>query len=378
MNALAAPFVCFASLAVAAPLQVRSLTMKAPSEGLPASASGWADGSVKMPFISSDPVTVGARITALLFVSHMGMAPPTRPGDSFAPQPDQLPEGTASQEFEVTRNDARVLTIAFDIEGCGAYCESYRQLYSFDARNGRLLALEELLTPGSLSAVAEQVGRDRAQRYAAQLQGLKRDLAAAQKSHAAVDVIDDLQLRIDLNQECLEREQGRPRDAASLRFARFSLPSNGLVLHTERCSNHATRALDDVGDVDTSLSAADLTKWLTPYGKALVLGQGDAPPPASVFGQLLRGKVGSAAVTLQLDLVNSDDSLSGRYFYERYARVIPLQGKRSGNTLTLTEEADGKKAELTLTVRGDSITGHWQGNGKTLPVVLQQERVQGR
>jgi hypothetical protein len=354
----------------AAPLQIRSMTMKPPAaaKDLPAYASGWADGTVKMPFVVSDPPAVGARITASLFVGQMGMAPPAKPGESFAPLPDQLPQGTASQEFQLTRNDGRGLTITFDIEGCGAYCENYEQVYNFDARNGRLLALEDLFASASLSAVAARIGKDRERSYADQLKRLKKEIAAAKKTPAKAEV-DDLQQRIDLNQECLENEKNKPRDASSLRYARFSLADNGLVLRTERCSNHASRALDDVGDVETKLTTAELAKWLTPYGKSMVLNQGDTPAPASPFGQVLHGQIGGAAVTVVLDRVEGD-SVSGGYFYDKYGRMISLSGKRSGNTLELTEEVDADKAQLTLTVRGTALTGQWQGKGKTLPVAF--------
>ena len=96
----------------------------------------------------------------------------------------------------------------------------------------------------------------------------------------------------------------------------------------------------------------------------------DTPPPASPFGQALHGKIGGAAVTLLLDREGTDGSVTGHYFYDRYGRMIPLSGKRNGNALALTEEVDGNKAELGLTVRGNAVTGQWQGNGKTLPVAL--------
>ncbi len=371
-GAVAAFLWCIAAAAAAAPLQIRSLTMKPPTsaKALPAYAAGWADGSIKMPFVVSDAPAVAARINGSLFIGLMGMAAPARPGESFSPLPDQLPEGTTSQEFQLTRNDDRVLTITFSIEGCGAYCENYDSDFNFDARNGRALALEDLFTPPALDTVARRIGKEREHRYAEQLKNLKKELAMQRKAQAKADEIDDLRQRIELNQECFERERSSPRKAEYLRYVGFSLEGDGMAFRTGRCSNHASRALDDVAEIIVTLTPAELRPLLTPYGRALVLNQGDAPPPASPFGQVLHGKIGAAAVTLQLDRVNSDGSLSGHYFYERYGRMIPLSGKRSGNTLALTEDADGNKAELNLTVRGNAITGQWQGNGKTLPVTL--------
>lgn len=359
--------------AAAAPLQVRSLTMTPPAtaKDLPAYASGWSEGTIKMPFVISNPPAAGARITASLFVGVMGIAPPAKPGESFSPLPDQLPEGTAAQEFQLTRNDDRVLTIVFSTEGCGAYCESYDQAFNFDARNGRLLAQEDLFVPTSLTAIAHRIGKERERQYTFQLKDLKKQLAAQQKAQAKQDILDDLRQRIEFNQECLEREKGKPRSTESLRYVGFSLEGAGVAFSTSRCSAHVNRALDDVGEIIVTFTPGELRPWLTPYGRTLVLNQGDTPPPASPFGQILHGQIGGAAVTVMLDRVNEDGSLSGRYFYDKYGRLISLSGKRSGNALELTEgSTDEDKAQLTLTVRGNAVTGQWQGKGKSVPVAL--------
>lgn len=369
---LAVSWWCFATAVAAAPLQIRSLTMKPPAaaKDLPAYAAGWVDGSIKMPFVVSDSPAVAARINGALFLGQMGMAAPAKPGESFSPLADQLPDGTSSQDFQLARNDDRVLTITFSTEDCGAYCEDHDNDVNFDARNGRALALEDLFTPPALDTVAKRIGKERERRYADQLKDLKKDLAAQKKAHAKADEIEDLQQRIDLNQGCLEGEKEAAHGADTLRYAGFSLEGDGVTFRTGRCSNHASRALDDVGQIIVTMKPSELQPLLTAYGRTLVLKQGDAPPPASPFGQILRGKVGGAAVTLQLDRVNNDGSLTGHYFYDRYGRMIALSGRRSGNTLALTEDADGNKAELSLTVRGNAVTGQWQGNGKTLPVTL--------
>lgn len=371
-GALAVSLWCIAAAVAAAPLQIRSLTMKPPAtvKELPAYAGGWADGSIKMPFVVSEPPTVAARINTSLFLGLLGMAAPAKPGESFAPLAEQLPEGTSSQEFQLVRNDARVLAITFSTEGCGAYCENYDTTFNFDARNGRALALDDLFTQPAFATVAQRIGKERERLYADQLKTLKKELAAQKRAHAKADDIEDTQQRIELNQGCLEQERGKPHLTDSLRYVGFSLEGDGVAFSTGRCSNHASRALDDVAEITVTLTPAELRPLLTPYGRALVLNQGDVPPPASPFGQVLHGKIGGAAITMMLARLEADGSLSGRYYYDKYGRMIPLSGKRNGNTLALTEDVDGNKAELSLTVRGNAVTGQWQGNGKTVPVAL--------
>lgn len=369
---LAALLAALCLTAAAAPLQIRSLTMKPPAgaKDLGPAAAGWAEGSIKMPFVGPDGA-VAARVNDALFLTVLNMPAPVKPGASFTPPAGQLPEGTATQDFEASRNDDRVLTITLSAEGCGAYCENYDVDYNFDARTGRLLALEDLVRPTAFATVARRMNQESRRLYNQQIKTLRRELAAAQKKRPpAADEIEDLQQRIELNEGCLgETGEGRWR-ADGLHYLGLSLAKPGITLRAGRCSNHASRALDDVGDIVLTLPPAELQPLLTDYGRALILQQGNAGPPASPFGQVLHGRIGNAPITLRLDRPTAEGSVSGHYFYDRYRQPIALSGKREGDQLSLDETVDDKKATLTLQLRGTALSGQWQGGGRSLPVSL--------
>jgi hypothetical protein len=354
-------------------LQVRSMPMKVPSlvKDLPAMAASWADGGIAMPYVVGQPAAVAARINHALFFGQMAMPAPAQFGPGFTPLPEQLPHGTASQEFELARHDDRVLSIKFNVEGCGAYCENYEVSYSFDARNGYALDLRDLLTPAGQAAASRRVVEHRKRLYGEQVKSLKKELAAQRKRGEPAEAIKDTEDRIELNEGCLDYEQAADRAKDILTYARFSLEGGGLVLKTGRCSNHALRALDDVADVETVLTPKELATWLTPYGKTMVLGQGGAPPPASPFGQVLHGKVAGVPVTMMLRRQGDGVSVTGDYVYDKYGRMISVRGTRDANSLELTEgSTQDDEARMTLTLCGTGLSGQWQGKGKTLPVTL--------
>jgi hypothetical protein len=124
------------------------------------------------------------------------------------------------------------------------------------------------------------------------------------------------------------------------------------------------RALDDVGDVTLALSYPALGPDLTSYGKALLLNQGPAKPAGGIYGQLLRGQMGgNMAVTMLLNK-ESDNSVGGVYFYDKYRKPIKLSGWEKGDALELNEGAgaDGQeKATMRLTISGQQIKGRWIG-----------------
>lgn len=226
--------------------------------------------------------------------------------------------GTESQQFTVSRNDTRILTIAFQGEGCGAYCENYSTWYSFDVQDGSLLTAANLFTPQGLRALAVRLRQEQITRYRQQLAELRKSLKATQAKPtrpaippgktdpAQQDIIIDLQDRIALNQSCLNDQIARGKEAASQQQptlfdyagnSPFEITDKTFKLTAGRCSNHAMRALDDVGDVVLSLPYPGLAAWVTAYGKAVLLNGSNALPAERLYGQVLYGSLRNTGTT---------------------------------------------------------------------------------
>jgi hypothetical protein len=363
---------------LAEPLQITSTSMqwnadKHPETGI--SSSQWAAGAIKLPYVlPASPAT--ARINEVLFLSQLNMPAPREAGQSFAlGEGITPPEGTASLDFSVRHKDGRVLALEIDGEGCGAYCEEYRQYFSFDVQTGRLLLIEDILTPRGLREVGQRFFAERKRQYRQQIRTLRRELANVQKAgKRKKENVEDTEDRLVLNEDCLSRFQEMPGEAAlrnALRSTRFVLSGQGLEFIAERCSNHASRALDDVGEISLSLGLKDLDALLQPYGRYLLTGEGDATAPVSPYGQVLHGKVGTAPVTLRINPLNEDNSFSGLYYYDKYRKPIPFFGTKTGKRLEFTEEgAPGEAGSFALSEDAAGLRGRWQRQDKSLPVRL--------
>ena len=292
-------------------------------------------------------------------------------------------DGTESQQFTVSRNDARILTIAFEIEGCGAYCENYNTWTSFDLQDGSLLTPANLFTPNGMRALAKRLRQEQITRYRGQLKALAKDLKTAQarpidpaskKGGTKQDLINDVEDRIALNQGCLDDQLAKEKAPAGqaghglFDYAGslpFEITEDTFQLTADRCSNHAMRALDDVGNVVLSLPFRDLQPWLTAYGKSVLLGEGSAPPAERVYSQVLHGTLGAGtAITMLIDK-DRYGNVNGRYFYDRRRLPIELTGGQTGPTIDLKEFIDGKPqtpandGTFSLTKTGNVLRGQW-------------------
>ena len=328
-------------------------------------------GQIKMPWIVASDKRVAAKINDRLFIGQFGVLAPKTTRKHFTAEDGVVVEGLASQDFSISRNDDRVLTVAFENEGCGAYCEGYRVFYSFDVRTGDTLYAEDLFTEVGLRSLQGQIHRARLSAYRKLLVSLRNELKIAQKQRQAnsQDLRNDLQERIELNSRCAGEgihTDRTPRAAdISIGFGYDNLELAATEFHLTRgrCSNHAMRALDDVGDFTLTLSYAALRPHLTDYGKTLLLKEGSAQPPVGIYGQILRGNIGGSEVTMLINK-GSDNSVAGHYFYNKYSKPIELSGRVIGDQLELTEtvaESSEEKPAMRLTISGNRLTGTRQG-----------------
>jgi hypothetical protein len=258
----------------------RVLAMPLPPTGGELPLNVPLDGALTMPWVVGGEPGVARRINDAVWREMLdGASAPTGPGDTFTPPPDQLPQGTVSLGYQaelMPKVNPRLLTLDFSGEACGAYCEEFTLTRVFDLRDGRLISLGDLLTATGFAVVGRRVDSQRRSAYrkqVRQLQASRRSASGDQKD----SVIDDAG-RLALNEACLRRVDAEPSTPESLLGHSFKFNSlQGLELLVGRCSNHASRALDDVGEITVTIKAPDLKASLTPYGQALLLQQRKAP-----------------------------------------------------------------------------------------------------
>lgn len=322
---------------------------------------------VKMPFVKMANAKIAAKINDQLFIGQFNVMAPEKPGSVIGAADHIDLASLSTQDFSVAMNSQRVLTIAFDGEGCGAYCEAYATYYSFDIRNGHLITADDLLTPSGMRALDARMKKERIGKYKQQLALLHAQLKASQSKRGVKIKVDigDLNDRIAMNEDCLQQAGVPDGDSGMGPFAfnTIELADDAFRITRYRCSNHASHALDDVDDVTLAIAYKDMRPYLTSYGKALLLNEGDTMPADSPFGQLLRGHLGGNIAITMLLRKQLDNSVEGFYFYDKYRTPISVGGLVNGNELELNE-ADGngtEGAKMKLTVSGAHVKGRWVG-----------------
>ena len=353
-------------------VQARALKQRRPPSG-----NEPQDGAIKMPFVAGGAPGVARRINAAVWAEMLdGVPAPTTPGRTFTPPPGRELQGTDELDFKATlipAGDPRVLSLALDGEGCGAYCENFDFTRTFDLRDGRRLSLGDLLTVEGFAEVGRRLDAARRNAYRKQLRQLESAAKAAARSKKA-DPDDDTDDRLEMNKSCLERVASEPSTPWWLLNEEFSLDGRGgLAVTKGRCSNHAGRALDDVGAITIAIPAAELRGLLTPYGLAVLQQSGDAsPPPAGFDGRELHGRIGGAAITMKLEPLREGVDTRGWIVYDKYRTPIQLAVRLQDREVAAIEQGAGG-GQLDLTIGGATLAGTWKDKDRTreLPAIVQ-------
>lgn len=334
------------------------------------------DGAVKLPFVTGGAPGVAQRINAAVWRAMLdGAVAPTAPGKTWTPPADKVPQGTTSLQYVATlvpANAPRLLALDFTGEGCGAYCEDFSQAHVFDLRDGREVVLGDLLNVEGFAAAGRRLDAERRNAYQTQVRQLQAAMKGARKGKKDED--DDTEERLDMNRTCLEQVASEPSTPWWLVNERFALDGRGgLALTRSRCSNHAGRALDDVGDITLKIPAADLAPWLTPYGRAVLRQEGDAPPPPATFDRReLHGTLAGKPITMKLEPLHAGADTRGSYAYDKYRTPIALVVRQDDSQVFATEQT-ASQGRFNLTIAGGTLAGTWtaKGGDKPLPVILQ-------
>lgn len=329
----------------------------------------------KLPYVQVADAKVAQRINQAIFLDTIDMAAPLRWSDGIREKKkaDGL-EPISDIGYQVVRNDERLLVLAVDYEGCGAYCEHHNSHFNFDAATGRSLLLPDLITAAGRERLSHRLEGLRVARVNAEIGKLRAGLKATDKQGTAKATEgnlerEDAEATIEMYQGCIklmtdpEMAKYRTIDGES-----FHIGADAITFYQGRCSNHAMQALDEIGEFANALSFKELAPHFTDYARALLLGSGKAASSGTPFDQVLTGKVGSAPITLKLGKRNPDGSIGGSYFYDKYRVPIAFYGRLSGDMLEVEETAGDEKSppKIRVMIRGERLVGRWTGGGKEL------------
>ena len=341
--------------ATATQLEIKSIEYRYP---------GSTEMQYRVPWFSStDNPKVAKRINDYIFATFINQLPGNTPQATVNQFAKSAMNPTANLNYTVEFRDEKILTMNMFVEGCGAYCESYNVPLSFDLANGAAITLNDLFSRSTMAELNTRIRKD--------IRGQIDTFVDAHKSQTP---------------EQIKEEKGEVFNYAEFYAScatytdglyyidKFSLQKDHLAFLNGRCSNHASRALDELGDFTTKIPTAELQNRLTPYGQYLTGAKSttQVSPAPGIDGKVMYGTLGkSMRIVLKVDC-KYGDFFEGAYFYQKFGAPIELTGKcdtaDNQHYELKTSAAEQTQEKITLEFKDGVYQGVWESNGKTLPV----------
>ncbi|MBJ8870305.1 hypothetical protein I5421_08170 [Citrobacter braakii] len=335
----------FSGYACATQLEIKNLEYRYPAS---------TEMQYRVPwFTSKESPQVAKRINDYIFASFINQLPGNNPQTTVNQFANSEMNPTANLDYTIEYRGANVLTLNMFVEGCGAYCESYNVPISFDLASGAAITLNDLFSRSTMAELNTRIRKDIRSQIDTFVTAQKDggDPGYAEFYASCATYIDGLYY-ID----------------------RFSLQKDHLAFLNGRCSNHANRAGDELGDFTTKIPTGELHKQFTPYGQYLTGEKSTTPvePTPGIDGKVMYGTLGkSMRIVLKVDC-KYGDFFEGAYFYQKFGAPIELTGKcdtaDNRHYELKTSAAEQSEEKITLELKDGVYQGVWESNGKTLPV----------
>lgn len=306
--------------------------------------------SVRFPMLerAGDSIMT-ERINTLLFLSELEILPAANMKDISV----QVGEGNVGLygdktdlSYEVTENNAKLLSISFDEAASGMTTHYWTSYYVFNAQNGSRIDLEDLLTkPGTLGLHA-LLKRKGAATLKTQLASIKKSKEESPDSATIKEI-----------RECFASDQ----------FYGFYIHNGELLIDQSNGLSKNTQLFSGI-DMQVSFTLKELSPYLSDYGKALFDPQVTdvAAYVSHTMPQLMKGNIGSFPIVF-LFRKDYDKSYSGIYAYEKKKVGINFDGEKNGSEVILNER--DKDMDETGTFKAilskNELKGTWTSkNGK--------------
>ena len=251
------------------------------------------------------------------------------------------------EKLETPKN---ILSIAISGEASGAYPEGFDIWKNFDLRTGNVINAKDLFQPNSIKTVEGLIQKNIKKEIIDFLTTLKSE------KNPSEEVVD----QIAIYEDCFTD--------FTLDGIEYYFTKNKIRFIAGRCSNHAMRALDELGSHVVEFPYQDLEKYWSSYAKNL-LSDSEKLDKTSLDNKLYKGKIdGKYPITVLIDKVYDDGSFSAKYWYDKNKKLIEWNGKLKGNHISIIEndyysEETNQwifRALVEADLQGNKISGTWQ------------------
>ncbi len=278
--------------------------------------------------------------------------------------------GTTYSKHEILRNDSILFIIKFNIEGCGAYCESYNKIYNFNSQTGEWYNMKNIFTKEGQFFIEYSLNGMRIKEINDYIKKLKIE----NKNPKKYDTERNLE-QIEMYKSCTEFKTEFPKKYKRDDYWTFLTDNDDLIItdtilkiNGERCSNHASQAIDELYTFENKLLLYKYVDCFNPtFIHDLKLNRKEIKTQ-----ELYSGLIGEKTKIILMVTEYINGEKKGIYLYLNQGIPIDLNVKKDNKTIIFDELNKKNQISAVFDLQTDSeyLIGFWQekNNSKILPV----------
>lgn len=193
-------------------------------------------------------------------------------------------------------------------DACGAYCEWGENTFLFDKYSGRPITLVDLLSPEGTKSLEIRLRSDNLNR-------VKKYIINKPDDNSDEYIMGEYYLYNDCYQNRFRDNYDKIDEDTN-----FHLSDNLLTITFGRCSNHASRALDEIGKFENTLSYEELKPYLSNDGIQYLSNQTHSLSNIQTPYRVFRGKIADKYPITVVNIKHGGWS----YWYDKYQTPIEL------------------------------------------------------
>ena len=154
--------------------------------------------------------------------------------------------------YKINTLNSSLYSVSLKAEGCGAYCEYLSTTYNYDLIKGKKILLDDLLSnDGKIKLLKILTIR-------------KKNIIKTHLKLLRDENISENLDAINLFESCLKNTHFE-----SFEYFEFQIKNHEIIIFSDRCSNHAYKAIGYIGDFKFEFSKNKIATFLNDYGKAI-------------------------------------------------------------------------------------------------------------
>jgi hypothetical protein len=264
-------------------------------------------------------------------------------------------------EWKQTKSPKNILSTTLNGEVKGSYSEAFSIYHNFDLRTGNEILGHHFFTLEGMQVLRTLINNEAKQKIQKFIEKIKASSDSTSEKYR--DEI--LEPQISLYEDCLKSVEDD-----DISFPNFYFGVDSISFVKERCSDHATRAIDHLDRYFINISYKEIERYLSVYGKNLLSGSAIIAerntPESNCFKGFIDGKY---PITAMLFKAGYDRYVQMYYWHDKINKPIPLIGQLMGYQLTLTEEEPSNNSDESPIIKAridvnwmykKKLVGTWQ------------------